>query len=420
MSDVSAPSAPPPAAPAAPQQAEVPINQSPVSSPNPIGPQAPPAPTQPGEKPTGRTESRRESLQKAFDKNRVDNPPKPREAKKGDNNPPEETPDEDFSLKKRPSGDQPRDRGRFAPKTTPETASPQPAGVEAGRQEAARPGTQPVASPYVPPPGSPAHHHPLPRMSPRAAAMWDKVPDEVRADAHRMYREVDQAFRKYKGAHDYMQSIAPYVKMAHEQGTNLQRVLENHVGIEEKLRTDPLGGFEVIAHNLNLHTPDGQKLTFADIAYDYLNRSPEQRQLVQQRNAATAHQMQLQMQQQRIEALENQIRQAQDAARYQAGRGAVDQYADRHPDFDRLGPLIHREVQLGFDLDTAYRRAQLLAGTTAPQTRTDTTAAQTRAPDKSISGGPSGAPNGAARNGKPAPTRRASLEHAFNHVKGGL
>jgi len=419
MSDVAiAPSAPAPAAApaAAPAVTEVPVNQNPTSTPAPIGPQAPPVPVQPGEKPHGRPESRREGIERAFAKHKTEHPTPAREAKKGDNHPPEDTPDEQFSLKKRPS-DQPRDRGRFAPKATPE--GPQPAGVEAGRQEAARPGTQPVASPYVPPPGSPAHHHPLPRMSPRAAAMWDKVPDEVRADAHRMYREVDQAFRKYKGAHDYMQSIAPYVKMAHEQGTNLQRVLENHVGIEEKLRTDPLGGFEVIAHNLNLHTPDGQKLTFADIAYDYLNRSPEQRQLVQQRNAATAHQMQLQMQQQRIEALENQIRQAQDAARYQAGRGAVDQYADRHPDFDRLGPLIHSEVQLGFDLDTAYRRAQLLSGTTAAQTRNNTTAAQTRAPDKSISGGPSGAPNGAARNGKPV-SRRDALEHALSHVKGGL
>ena len=101
-------------------------------------------------------------------------------------------------------------------------------GVAAERQ-AARPGTQAAPQPYVPPPGAPAHHHPLPRMSPRAAAAWDKVPDEVRADAHRMYREVGQAFQKYKAAHDVMQTIAPYVKMAREQGTTLDKVLANHV-----------------------------------------------------------------------------------------------------------------------------------------------------------------------------------------------
>ena len=160
-------------------------------------------------------------MQRALNKHRTEHPvAPPREAKKGDNAPPEDTPDEKFDLKKRPGDqaakiDQPRDRGRFAPKTAPDAAT---AGVGAGRQ-AARPGTQAAPQPYVPPPGAPAHHHPLPRMSPRAAAAWDKVPDEVRADAHRMYREVDQAFRKYKGAHDYVQTIAPYVKMAQEQGT---------------------------------------------------------------------------------------------------------------------------------------------------------------------------------------------------------
>ena len=223
MSDVTvAPAATPaastPAAaptPAAPQH-EVQINQNPTGTPNPVPPQAPPAEDKP------RPETRREGLQRAFNKHRTEHPvAPPREAKKGDNAPPEDTPD-DFTLKKRPGEqaakiDQPRDRGRFAPKATPDGQAQPNVGAQAG-QQAARPGTQAAPQPYVPPPGAPAHHHPLPRMCPRAAAAWDKVPDEVRADAHRMYREVDQAFRKYKGAHDYMQTIAPYVKMAQRAG----------------------------------------------------------------------------------------------------------------------------------------------------------------------------------------------------------
>jgi hypothetical protein len=419
MSDVTvAPAATPaastPAAaptPATPQN-EVPINQNPTGTPNPVPPQVPPAEDKPA-----RPETRREGLQRAFDKHRAERPAPAREAKKGDNAPPEDTPDETFDLKKRPGDqaakiDQPRDRGRFAPKATPDVGAP---GV-AAEQQAARPGTQAAPQPYVPPPGSPAHHHPLPRMSPRAAAAWDKVPDEVRADAHRMYREIGQAFTKYKGAHDAMQAIAPYDKMAREQGTTLARVLENHVGIEAKLREDPIGGLEVIVHNLNLQTPDGQKLTFKDLAWHHLNQTPEQQQLIQQRNEAQATRLQLEQMRREQQALVNEMRRAQYAQHFQTTRGAVDQYAVQRPRFDELGPLIHREIQLGFSLDEAYRRAELLAGpsTTAAQTRAQTPA-QTRTPDRSISGAPAGGSvtNG-ARGSKPV-SRKDALERAFRH-----
>jgi hypothetical protein len=402
--------APTPAAP----QTEVPINQNPTGTPNPVPPQAPPAEEKP------RPETRREGIQRAINKHRTEHPvAPPREAKKGDNAPPEDTPDDKFDLKKRPGDqaakiEQPRERGRFAPKTTPDAGAP---GVVA-EQSAARPGTSAAPQPYRPPPGAPAHHHPLPRMSPLAAAVWDKVPDEVRADAHRMYREIDQAFRKYKGAHDVMQTIAPYEKMAREQGTTLARVLENHVGIEEKLRTDPIGGLEVIVHNLNLQTPDGQRLTFKDLAWHHLNQTPEQQQLIQQRNEAQATRLQLEAMRREQQALVNDMRRAQYVQHFQTTRGAVDQYAGTRPRFDELGDLIHREIQLGFSLDEAYRRADLLRPATAAQTR-QTTPAQTRTPDRSISGAPSGGLNGAngARTGKPV-SRKEALEHAFRHHRG--
>jgi len=412
MSDTSAPSPPPPPSntPAPAPQQEVPVNQNPVDVPRPLGDQAPPAAP---EKPPV---SRREAIQKALAKQRVDSPPQPREAKKGDNNPPEDTPDEEFSLKKRPS-DQPRDRGRFAPKSAP-NVSPQES-ADAGRQ-AAQPGTQAAPQPYTPPPGAPAHHHPIPRMSPRAAALWDKVPDEVRADAHRMYREIDQAFRKYKADYDFANTIRPYIEMARQQGTTIARVLENHDGIEQKLRSDPIGGLEIIVHNLNLQTPDGQKLTFRDLAWHHLNQTPEQHQLIQQRNSAEAMRLQIEEMRRQQEALANEHRRMQYAQHFSMTRGAVDRYADTHPRFNELGPLIHQEIQLGFDLETAYRRAELLWPATAAQTRTGTTAAQTRNPDRSISGAPGGGPlNGAARTGKPT-SRKDAIAHAINHVRGSL
>ena len=58
-------------------------------------------------------------------------------------------------------------------------------------------------------------------------------------------------------------------------------------------------------------------------------------------------------------------------------RSEIDQFAVEHPRFDELGEVIKKELELGFDLATAYQRAELLhPATQAAQTRT--TPAQTR------------------------------------------
>jgi hypothetical protein len=49
-----------------------------------------------------------------------------------------------------------------------------------------------------------------------------------------------------------------------------------------------------------------------------------------------------------------------DAQKFKATRERVNAFADAHPRFDELGDLIEAELRLGFDLKTAYRRAELL------------------------------------------------------------
>jgi hypothetical protein len=85
------------------------------------------------------------------------------------------------------------------------------------------------------------------------------------------------------------------------------------------------------------------------------------------------------------------------AQQFSYTRSQVDQFADQHPRFDELGPLIEQELKLGFDIDTAYKRAELLKpATQAAQTRT--ASAQTRNIDRSISGAPDAGPsNGTSR-----------------------
>jgi hypothetical protein len=100
----------------------------------------------------------------------------------------------------------------------------------------------------------------------------------------------------------------------------------------------------------------------------------------------------------------------------------VDQFANSHPRFDELGDLIELVLKGGYDLQTAYRRAELLRPTThAAQTRTPS--AQTRSlPDKSIYGAPdTSSLNGAQRRPRePSRSPREAVENAVRRLNGSL
>src|SRR5262245_40183256 len=117
MSDVTVAPNATPAAPAAPAANEVVINPNPASSPQPVGAQAPDKPVGDIKGSEHRPQSRREAIQAAFKRASEAQNAKPREAKIGDNNPPEKTErekparpkPEPVDLKKRP--DQQPNRG---------------------------------------------------------------------------------------------------------------------------------------------------------------------------------------------------------------------------------------------------------------------------------------------------------------------
>ena len=425
MSDVATAPAVAPANTPQPAQAEVPINENPVNAPAPVTNQPPEAPIDMKD-----ADPRRESIRKAFERAKVRDPNdkgEPRKAKMGDNNPPEETkPEREKPEKidlKRPPSDQPRDRGRFAARAPEGTPQGDPGSPQVrGRLAEGTPQVSGQPQQYRQLPENEPYREPLARMTPHAKADWANTPVNVRSDVHRMHKEFGEAFLRYQSDHKTMNTIRQYEQMAREHGTTLQRALDNYTTMEKKLRADPFGGFDVITHNLNLRSPDGQKLTFRDLAWAYLNQTPEQHKLTQNENAQTAQSHQIGQLHSMVNTLAQGIQEMQYERKFTHTRSAIDRYADTHPRIDELGDLITQEIKLGFDLDTAYRRAELLRPATAAQTRTSTTA-QTRTadPDRSIHGAPATAPNGAQRrsNGKPV-GRREAIANAIKRVNGSL
>jgi len=233
-----------------------------------------------------------------------------------------------------------------------------------------------------------------------------------------MHVEFAKAYNFFKENHEAFKPVARFHKMAQEHGTTLEQALTNYTSMEQKLRSDVIGGLDVIVNNLGLKAANGAKLGLRDIAYHVLQQSPEQLRLIQQSNAQQAQTSQIGALHQEIAGLKSTLQQWQTAQQFTYTRSQVDQFADRHPRFDELGVLIENELKLGFDLETAYRRAELLQpATQAPQTRTP--AAQTRIADKSISGSPGtdGSRPPPRRPEKPT-GRREAIANAIKRVNG--
>jgi hypothetical protein len=256
-------------------------------------------------------------------------------------------------------------------------------------------------------------------MSERAKQDWAGTPETVRGDIHRVQQEFGRAYQYYKADAEAMQPIKHFHEMAQAHGTTLEKALTNYVSMEQKLRADPVGGLDLIVHNLNLKTADGQRLGLRDIAYHVLSQSPDQLRMIQQGNTQQAAQHQIGALHQEVAGLKQALNQMHTTQQFTYTRSAVDQFADTHPRFDELGDLIENELKFGFDLDTAYRRAELLRPTThAAQTRT--TSAQTRPTDKSISGAPGAVSNGAAHRTPKEASRspRDAVANAIRRVNG--
>ncbi len=63
-------------------------------------------------------------------------------------------------------------------------------------------------------------------MAEHAKAEWAAAPESVRGEVHRMQQEFDEAYHKYRGDHETMNTIRHFHDMAREHGTTLDRALE--------------------------------------------------------------------------------------------------------------------------------------------------------------------------------------------------
>jgi hypothetical protein len=255
-------------------------------------------------------------------------------------------------------------------------------------------------------PAATAFPDPPTRFSADAKAAWATAPDPVKAEVHRAIRELEQGHEKYKASAQAYEDIKEYDALAKQTGTTLKAALSNYVGIDALLRKDPIAGLERICGNL--------KLSLRDVAAHVMGQKPDEMASKHERTIAELRQTVQQLQRQ-VGGVTKSIEQQRSEAIVQN----VATFAASHPRFDELSEAIHQEIGHGYDLATAYERAERLNPAPAaarpatkeiPAEKPDI-AAQTRKGSLSVHGAPRSGSDPANR--KPPSSAQESIERAF-------
>ena len=246
------------------------------------------------------------------------------------------------------------------------------------------------------------------RFSEDAKGEWKNAPKSVQAEAHRALNELEAGIEKYKADATEYEALKPYADLAKQYDTSIKATLDQFLNLSRGLQSqDPMPAVQELLRHAGM-TPQQYVEKISGQAPEHYDAQRDQT----------------------IMALENKIDQlskqlsgvtenVQENWNVQTQR-EVEAFAAEHPRFEELGESIAAEINAGYDLSEAYRRAELLnpAPAPAPEPQPEVPApdpeAQTRKASLSTTGAPAPGSDPAKRG--PSSSARDSLKYAFNQV----
>jgi hypothetical protein len=256
------------------------------------------------------------------------------------------------------------------------------------------------------------------RFSADAKAAWATVPDSVRDEVHRAFREMESGLVQYQRV---FEPLKPFYQLAEKHDTTVEDALGRYVALDSGLASDdPVKRFSAIAEVL-----------------EYAGLSPEEYAagIVGQKSDGTPAQSPAEIQQLKGELAEMRrliggvgatLRQSRESQLENEAGAMVAEFAKTHPRLNEaeFAKTLTRLIatQMADDLASAYDMAERLTPTpvTGPRPAASIAANppkpadQTRKGQLSIAGAPVSGSNPVNR--KPAATARESLDRAFAEI----
>lgn len=270
------------------------------------------------------------------------------------------------------------------------------------------------------------------RFLPEARTKWANVPNEVKAEIHRIEQETATELAKGKEASERYERIRQYDDIARSNGRDLSESLQKVVAVEQALARNPIAGLEMILREVGPRGPDGRPMSLYDVARHVASMQPQQ---FQQLMAGAVEPPEQRQQAPQNDAVSKELQQLrQELFTMKAEQTVVPMvtaFKASHPDFDAIENQITAILSSGVidqiygaglsheqKLAEAYRMAGGLGSPShvdAPQPVANPAPVNSRLVDpdgkKSVTGAPSGGKTPAEK--RAFKSNREALEAAF-------
>ena len=284
------------------------------------------------------------------------------------------------------------------------------------------------------------HAEPPARFLPEAATKWANVPNEVKAEFHRVSQEMESEITKHKQASERYEQFRKYDEAARQNGRDFATdSIPKVIQFETTMRQNPLAALEFALREAGPRKADGSPLSLYEVAQHIAKMTPEQYQNTM-RGAQQQPQRQNGAQQQtspEMQAVMEELQSIKSELASTKTRPVIDAFKAQRPDFDAVEPkmveileskVIDKIYGTGLTPEQKLAEAYRMAGGqhspshSAQQAAPTNPQAETPArpeidPDgqKSIKGAPSSGKSGEPK--RKFNSNRAALEAAFDMAR---
>ncbi len=254
---------------------------------------------------------------------------------------------------------QPKDeKGRFAKAEQPVAKQGEP--EEAAAERSAPEARQSEGRKHAEPPA---------RFLPEARTKWANVPNEVKAEVHRVAQEYEAEIQRHKVATERYESVRQYDEMARVNGRELKDSLAKVVQIEQHIARDPIGALDTILREIGPRKADGSPVSLYEVARVVVEQGPQAMQ------RAALPQTQQSPNDPKLSALENELNALKTQMATASLTPMLEKFASEHPDYHGLeerivevltSGIIERLYGEGLSPEQKLREAYRMAGGSAP------------------------------------------------------
>lgn len=183
------------------------------------------------------------------------------------------------------------------------------------------------------------HREPPARFLPEARTKWANVPNEVKAEFHRVSQEMEGEIAKGKEASERYERLRQYDDTAKSNGRDLRESLEKVVRIEQHMARDPIGALDTVLREIGPRKQDGTPVSLYEVAQVIVAQGPQAQR--------TMPIQQAQQESPQVSALAKELNELKSQLATQSVTPTIERFAAAHTDYHSLEPQIAEILNSG-------------------------------------------------------------------------